>query len=289
MSSDSESEISYTKEVLYHPFSLYGLFGAVGLASFVSIPFGLGIGALPLIAFASAEALALTFLPSSGRFQENVRLKHQRQRREMAQKHLFEDLNRLATSDAPEWQTYRRLLQHIDSLRRMANRRGTRISVYEVERLADAIVDYLGLWLARLVMEDRQKRFDETSIVRKIKETQKKLAETNTDSERTRLQKAEADFQRVLHTQKSLDARKMSVEAALVRMEETFDDLYQQVISNPNSREVNDQLESAVTRMQIEDDLEAALVFEDEISPNWRNSRSISKKVVNLNANANVK
>ena len=55
---------SYVREVLTSQTNLYAGLGSLALGVVLSIPFGFGIGALPLIAFAAGDILAALHIPS---------------------------------------------------------------------------------------------------------------------------------------------------------------------------------------------------------------------------------
>ncbi|MEF8705745.1 MAG: hypothetical protein V5B07_04855 [Candidatus Accumulibacter sp. UW27] len=60
----SVAKPSYVKEVLTSQPNLYAFLGSLAVGALLSIPFGFGVGALPLIAFAAGDILAALHVPS---------------------------------------------------------------------------------------------------------------------------------------------------------------------------------------------------------------------------------
>ncbi len=256
-------EISYLKEMVTHQASVGGALAALSAAALLSIPLGLGIGALPLLGFAAAEAIAALFVPSSPVFQESVNRRKRLARREKARQHLIDEIQRrLGDSAGGHWPAYNRMRQHLASLRQIAENRKTSLSQRDVERLDDATVDFLGLWLARLVMQDRQQSLDRGRVERQLRDIQSQLPNVAEPADRARLEKAAGDLERILLRRESLWSRATSVEAAMLSMVDTFEELYQRVVTNPTSGDVSVQLNDAVERMKVEEQLDLAVEAE---------------------------
>ena len=258
-----DEEISYAKEVLTHPRNLYSFLGAASLGAILSIPFGLGIGAIPFLLFGAGEALSLLFLPDSPSFRGSVNDRYRKTRREKTRAHLIGEITNRARENDPNWNLYQRMLDRIDSLLEIAKNRRTSLTPSDVERLDDATVDFLGLWLASLIIRERTDNVDESEIRKKLETIDQQMADLSRGADYRRLEKAKKDLNRILASRKKLHSKEISVDAALLSMAETFEDIYQGVITNPLSGDVTKQLETAVEKMRIEDELEYALESED--------------------------
>ena len=259
MSGDDDKKVSYVKEMLKHPTNVYSFLGAVTAAAILSIPFGLGIGALPLIAFAAGEGIASLFVPSDPRFRANVDKRMRGEAREKNRMYLVQEITRRVHSSDEGWLKYRRIREVIDSLTEVAQHRKTSLTEREVERLDDASLNFLGLWLAKLVIKERRASIDTQDLAARMADIDLTIEETQSAEERRRLSKARDDLERIFNRRKSLDSRATSVDAALLSMIDTFEEVYQQIATAPTSPEVQRHLDDAVDRLTIEEGLDLAV------------------------------
>ena len=231
----------------------------------MSIPFGLGMGFVPLIAFAAGEGIAALFIPSHPAFKEAVDKKQRAAQREEIRRHLSDQIEMRAGEEARSiWSTYHRMRERLKSFTQIAANRDTGLSDRDVERLEDSTNDFLGLWLAKLVTEEREQTLNEGVIRRRYHDVLAQLETVGSGVERKRLLKARDDLEGVLRRREGLKSRAASVEAAMVAMADTFEELFQQIIMNPTSGDVTRHLDEAVQRMRIEENLD--LELERELS-----------------------
>ena len=258
---DQEVEnVSYLKEMLTSPGSIYGLLGTLILAALLSIPLGIGIALIPLLFFGAFETIAALFIPSSPVFQAKVQKRLRAERREKSREHLIEEIQRRDSGEGQfHWRAYHRMRERVESLIQIAGNRQTAMSERDVERLDDATVDYLGLWLAWLVMAERWQNVDEDGITRRITAIEKQIEKLDDSVERRRLEKARADLERILARRKTLWGRATEVEAKMLAMTDTLEEVYQRVITNPNSDDATSQLQDAVERMKVEEEIDMAV------------------------------
>jgi hypothetical protein len=259
VSDRGEEKVSYVKEMLVHPTNVSSFFGALALGAILSIPFGLGVGMLPLIAFAAGEGIASLFVPSSPTFRANVDKKKRAEAREKSRMYLIGEISRRVLSSDDGWQQYRRIREKIDSLTDVARHRKTSLTEADVERLDDTSLNFLGLWLAKLVIKERRASIDIDELAEKIADIDVKLESADAGDERRRLAKARDDLERILGRRKSLDTRATSVDAAMLSMIDTFEEVYQQIATAPTSNEVTKHLEQAVERLTLEEGLDLAV------------------------------
>ena len=255
------AEISYLKEMITSPTSVYGLLGTLTAAALLSIPLGVGIAAIPVLFFGAIQAVAALFIPSSPIFQAKVQKRRRTERRENSRSHLVEEIERRDTSGEGQfhWRSYHRMRERVESLTQIAHNRQTAMSERDVERLDDATVDYLGLWLAWLVMAERWQNVDEDGIAKRISAIDRQIEKLDDSMERRRLEKARADLARILARRKTLWGRATEVEAKMLAMTDTLEEVYQRVITNPNSDDATTQLQEAVERMKVEEEIDMAV------------------------------
>ena len=259
MSDAGDNEVSYVKEMLKHPTNVYSFLGAITAAALLSIPFGLGVGALPLIAFLAGEGIASLFVPSSPRFRANVDKKMRQEARERNRMYLVEEITRRVHSNNEGWLQYRRIREVIDSLATLSQHRKTSLTDRDVERLDDASLNFLGLWLAKLVIKERRASIDIEDLVNRVADIDVKIEEARSPDERRRLAKARDDLDRILSRRRALDSRATEVDAAFLSMIDTFEEVYQQIATSPTSNEVARYLDEAVDRLTIEEGLDLAV------------------------------
>ncbi len=252
-------EINYLKEMISSQTSMLGAVGAVAAGAVLSIPLGLGFAAIPVLGFVAAEAIAALFIPDSPVFRRKVELRKRRERRAQARDHLTREIEGRVGADASNWAAYERMRARLESLKELVKHRDSAMSDDDLERLEDASVDYLGLWLARIVMAERRNTVDVRKIQRKIAEIVDQLQRSEGAVEIRRLEKARDDLERILKRQEELWTRETSVEAAMLSMADTFEEVYQRVMTNPKSVDVAAQLNEAVDRMKVEEELDFAV------------------------------
>lgn len=259
-SANSEENISYLKEMVAHPVSVYGGLGALMAGAVLSIPLGLGFGAIPVLAYTAAQGIAALFIPDSPVFREKVNRRKRVERREAARAHLQEELERRSSREFED--DYLRMRERLGSLREMVQSGRVALTETDLERLDDATVDFLGLWLARLVMRERFDSVDENRVRGQLRTLTQQLEQELPPVEERRLRKAQEDLERILERRQGLRARAAAVEAAMLSMSDTFGEFYQRLTANPNAAELGSALDDAVARLQVEEQLDLAVEAE---------------------------
>ncbi|HJN77343.1 MAG TPA: hypothetical protein QGF58_25685 [Myxococcota bacterium] len=272
-----EANANYFKEMVTSQMSVLGLVGALGLGAVLSIPLGIGVGVIPIIAALAVEGIAALFVPSSPVFREFVNRKKRAERRAAVRAHLIAELERKARPDDKNWRAYNKMLDRLDSLRQIAGSRSTQLTGRNIEDLDDASVDFLGLWMAWLAMRERWDDVDERGLNRRLGEIEVQLGQATDAVDRRHLQKAQADLTRILERRKSLWGRAAAVEAAMLSMADTFEEVYQRVVANPGSADVTEALDDAVERMRVEEALDFAV--DTELEDLFKKRRAKKQKV----------
>jgi hypothetical protein len=260
-------------------------FAAVASGALLSIPYGLGVGALPLLAYGAGEAIAALFVPSSKAFREKVDARHRRERREAARAQLVSQIEARATAELPPalrqesarlWDTYRRMNERIRALEDVARRPGASLGAADIERMEDATVTFLGLWMTRLLLHERQASLPDREIAERLTRVDAQLEAASSASERRTLEKAREDLERLLAARKDLRSREASVDAAMLSMADAFEEVFQKIVTRPDAPGAATQLNEAVERMRLEEGLDLAL--EEELGELYaRSDRSASR------------
>ena len=251
-----DEDISYLKEMVTHQASIGAVLSSVAAGALLSIPLGLGVGAIPILVAVAGEAIAALFVPSSPVFRAAVNRKKRRARRSKARAHLIEQLEARTNKGDPHWRTYDRMNERIDSLKALAENRATALTDPMVEQLQDASVDYLSLWVALLTMRERYNSIDERQLTSRLGRIEHELERAEDAVQRKHLEKAFSDLDGVLQRRKNLWGRAAGVEAAMLKMSDSFEEVYQRVVANPNSGNVAADLHDAVERMRVEEALD---------------------------------
>lgn len=247
--------ISYVKEMLTSQTSLHGFLGALATGTLLAFPYGFGVAAIPVLCFTAALGIAAMFVPNSARFRHKIDRAKRAERRAEARAHLIDEIRWRAPED-PLWELYDGLCQRVASLHRMARGREGGLNGGDLERLDDATVDFLGLWLGRLTMTERLETLNERTLREKLGSITAQIEKNGEPANRKHLQQARADIERILTRRERLVARQAAVEAAQLSLADTFDEVYQGVMTNPTGGDIGRQLQEAVERLHIEEDLD---------------------------------
>lgn len=271
-------DANYLREMVTSQASVMGLVGALGVGAVLSIPLGIGVGAIPIIAAVAAESVAALFVPSSPVFREFVNRRRRIDRREAVRRHMVDELSVRTQPTDRNWTTYGRMRERLDSLQRLAKSRGTALTPRNVEDLDDVTVDFLGLWVALLAMRERFEGVQEPDLQRRLAEIETQLAESEDALDRKHLERAAADLGRVLGRRKSVKSRATAVEAAMLSMADTFEEVFQRVIANPASTDASSALDDAVDRMRVEEALDFQV--DSELEDLFRTRRAAGTKTL---------
>ncbi len=255
---------SYLWEMLTSQGHIVTGLSAAAIGTALSIPFGFAVGLIPVVLFAAADAIAAMFVPNSMAFRRSVDLKYRRLRRENVRRHLLDELIARLPGDTGELSVYRRMLDHIQSLRALAANRSSSLTESDVERLDDAGVDYLALLLAKLLLEERKQAMDSDALQRRAESIRAQLQSSKNIADRHTLQKALDDVETLIERYRRLEHRETSIDTALLAMPDTLEEVYYNMITNPNASHAADYLQSAVERMRLEEELDYAVATEVE-------------------------
>jgi len=261
--SDLKPQPGYVSEMLKHPYSVLGALGALLTSGLLAFRYDWGISVLPLLGYATSTSVAALFVPFSGSFRERIDRRRKKEKRSKLRGYLLEEITRRSHSGT-QWGAYQRMCQRVDSLRKVAENRDTALMAADVERLEDATLDFLGLWMALLAMEERERAFNPEAVLYKIREVEAELARPHAAEERRRLEQAKVDFVGVLESRAHLRPRQASAEASMLALADTFEEVYQAVMTNPKSTELSRQFQEAVDRVRLQG--QDAEVFDEDLA-----------------------
>ena len=115
----ADEKPSYVRELLASQGNLNAGLGALAVAAILSIPFGFGIGAIPLLAFAAGEIIAALYVPSSIKFRDDVDRKWRARERAATRQRLLAEIDARARPTSFHQQTmnaYARMASRVASL-----------------------------------------------------------------------------------------------------------------------------------------------------------------------------
>lgn len=241
--------------------NVYALLGSLATAVLLSIPYGFNAALVPIIGFAAGEAIAALFIPYSEDFRARVDKKHRDQTRETTRRHLLEEIDRrdhhhhaYGSIDA-----YQRMTGRVSSLYRIAEDSSTQLSLRDVEKLDDATLDYLSMWLAALVIEERAKAVSLKDVEARLKLIDADLDHNKPGTDQLQLQKARNEYLSLITRHRRMLSRRMAIEAAMLSMPDQMDEIYQTIMTAPTSADVDSKLADSIAKLGLEEDLEAEL------------------------------
>ena len=258
----SETTPSYLRAMLGSQSNLYAGLGALAAGALLSIPFGFGIGAIPLIAFAAGELIAAMYVPALPTFRDQVDRRHRAATRHAARAGLLAEIEgrtKRRGSFMQNLQTYTRLAERVGSLYRHAEARPGQISQRDVERLDDASIEYLCMWLALLVMDDRAAAINLRDIEERVAALEREAKTPAAGTDLRQLQKARADYLSILERHRRMASRKRALDAAMLSMPDQIEEIYQTVMTAPATENAGEKLEDALAKLRLQEDIEAEL------------------------------
>ena len=185
--------------------------------------------------------------------------------REAARSQSIGEIKKRVGDEHHNWGVYSRMIERRDALRAAAALRENAITDQDVDRLDDATVDYLGLWLGRVAIYERNQAFSEPALLARIEQLAAEIEATEHPENKRRLIKARSDLVGLVKRRQEMHTRDAAAEATMLSMSDTFDEVYQRVMANPTSEDVvQAELRSAVDRLDVEEELDHVLYGEVE-------------------------
>jgi len=256
---DTPEQPSYLKDMLLSGTNINVSLSTAVLAGALSIPFGAPAALIVGIAWLAGESIAAMYVPSLSTFRAACDQRARAQRRAGIVDDLSAEIRSRGDSDDRNWHVLEQMRERISFLREIAKNRDIPLSTADIDRLDDACVDFLGLWLSHLAMEERERSVDDVSIDRRLKDIEQRLAKQPERTEQISLEKARGDLQEMLRRHQRIGTRKAAVEAALLSIPDAVEEIYHMVISAPTSGAQADRLQAAINRLHMEESLEATV------------------------------
>lgn len=241
---------------------MLAVLAAFATSVLLSIPYGFNAALVPLIGLVAGEAIAAMFIPYSENFRAKVDKKYREQARESARQHLLDEIKKreaIQFRSFGSFDAYHRMLQHVSSLYRIAEDSRTQLSMSDVEKLDDATLDYLSIWLALMVIEERANAVSISDVEVRLERIDDELADIKPGTDQLQLQKARNEYLSLITRQRRMLSRKPAMEAAILSMPDQMDEIYQTIVTSPSSSDVDSKLADSIAKLGLEEDLEAEL------------------------------
>ena len=268
------SSPSYLSAFLTSQANLYAALGAMATGALAAIPYGwVGLG-VPMVLFLVGEGLAALVVPDLSTFRSKVDEQVRRDQRSSVRNHLVVELAKRASLNVDGWRLicgrgesvehrarikdYNTMIDRIRSLSEVAADRRTQLGEREIERLHEATVDYLALWLARLVLDSREQLVTPSDLKTRIKDIDAKLASATPTAAR-QLRQARSDYTAILDRRVAMSGKSEAIDAAMLAMPDKIEEIYQMVLAAPFATGIGDKLEDSLSRLRLEEALEQEL------------------------------
>jgi hypothetical protein len=251
-----EQDPPFLREMLSSSTNINIALTAVAAGVLCAIPFGLLGFAAPVLTFIAGDAIAAMYIPDMPSFRERVRARYRAKRRLQVREHLAHQLveHSAAPSDS-RWAPYHRILSRADSLRALAESRGSVITPADAERMEDAALDYLALWLTVQSIDDRLATMTDADIDKRLRGVDKQLEGIKDADARRSLLKAQTDLQGLARRRDLLVSRRTAAEAALIALPDAVEEVYNSAVTAPTAGSVSAQLNEVIERLRVEEDL----------------------------------
>lgn len=253
---------SYVREVLTSQTNLYAFLGSLAIGALLSIPFGFAVGAVPLIAFAAGDILAALHIPSLPTFREKVDRRWRANVRQASREQLMTEIQKRSGKRAlpvPTLRTYQRMYERVQSLYQRADSGHGRLAWRDVEQLDEVTLEYLAMWLALLVMNDRAESVNLREVEQQVAALDRELTAPRPGTDLRQLQKARIDYLAIIERHHRMLSRRRALEAAMLSMPDQLDEIYQTIMTLPVSEDVGTRLEEAIGKLRLQEDIEADL------------------------------
>ena len=251
-----EDKPSYLGEMLTTQTNINIGLATLATAAVAAIPLGLAGAAIPLVVFGAGEAIASMFVPTSQSFRNWVDRRHRDKKRAAFVEHLRKQIDRLAMRHDDNWEVYQRMLERAASIKDLTKHRKDVITPRDLERLEDAALDFLSLWLTQLSIGDRLDSLGAKGLGKQVNAIDEKLKRNPND---VTLRRARADLEELLERSERLSRRKTVVDTAMLGLPDAVEEIYHAAITSPTAGDVASRLQEAVDRLHVEQELDSKL------------------------------
>lgn len=261
--------------------NVYALLGAAALGGVLALPFGLGIGAIPLVLFAAGDALAAMFVPSMSTFRARVDEEERRRSRVLARERMLAEIAKRVPIETGEHDMlvlrqgeradaagrrcvsdYNDMLDRVQSLTGLVDDSRAQLGSREIEKLQEATLDFLSLWLARIIIDNREASVDPSELRARVEQLDRQIGDARTKAQTglmRQLQQARNDYAGIVQRYGSMTGRSAAIDAAMLAMPDKVKEIHQLVMSAPFSSGLGSKLEDSLSRLRLEEQLEQEL------------------------------
>jgi hypothetical protein len=273
----AEQQTSYVGAMLKSQGNLYAGLGSCVLAAIAAIPLGMAGAVVTLVMFAAGEAVASLFVPAMPTFRAKVDQDIRQEARSKVRGHLLAEIGRLiplytngeypltvrrdarlSVEDRTRMSNYNSIIDRIQSISNISDDKRTAVGPREVEKLHEAALDFLSLWLVRLIMDKREEAVDIDDVVSHVREIDKQLAGANASLAR-QLNAARKQYSDLLARHSNMAGKSTAIDASLMGIPDKIEDIYQMILSSKFSSTIGAQLDDSLSRLQLDEALEQEL------------------------------
>jgi hypothetical protein len=160
----------------------------------------------------------------------------------------------------------------------------------DVDQMADATLEYLCIWLAALVIEDRASAIDLKDIAQRVQDIDAEIKADRPGIDLRQLQKARADYLGLMTSHRRMLSRQKAIDAAMLAMPDQFEEIYQTIMTASPSAEVGSRLQESIARLRLEEEIESELASDLELAapglaaPLQRPAQSLRARPLPINA-----
>lgn len=284
----TDPDHSYLSDFIQSPRNVGGVLAGLAASILVSFPYGLEGAVLPLLATLACEFVACMFVPDMASFRAWSNAKRAREQRAEAEERAFSEIKRrfdilyraqqnnagnesksndrrqdLAQRFTRLRANYASIVEQVDSLLRQATERPGVLGRDDVERISNVPLEFLGLHLSMLVMEERASSTNLVDINRKLGVIQQQISQPDAGSDLRALTRARDEYEGLISRHQRMVSKRTAIEAALVALPDQLAEIYQVVMSEATDSD-NSRLTDAIANLRLRQDIE--LELNDEIS-----------------------
>lgn len=146
---------------------------------------------------------------------------------------------------------YNAMLDRIQALRKAVDNGHSRLSGHDVERIEEALVDYLSLWVSRLSISNHRLSTRSGDIEDSIKDIEKRIKSARSQLEHEQLVRAVNDHNETLARRDNMRARDAAIEAVMRSLPDKVEEIHQLAMLSRSPSSFDNRLEDCLSRLHI--------------------------------------
>lgn len=286
---------SYFGEVALSGVSAVACIASVLVSIFALLSWGAPVGFAPFALYASVLLTAGLGLSRTRFWRQQIDEAFRREQRDHYRVHILREImlrvpvemdgyrikgknfSGLRDADQRRLEGYNNMVERIRSLSSVVMNGSTHVGKSEIERLHAASLDYLSLWLSKLVLDTRNIGADTQGLRQEIKKIEERLRSALPGVETRHLIQAKNDYMDMISRRESVPARGFAIDAALLSMPDKVEEIYQIVLGSSLSQslDVGNKIEDCLARLRIEEALESELSDDALMRSSTRNENMV--------------